>query len=295
MPFETRPFLRLADGRLVLWSPRTAIGWITDGFYFRALDAATALGREAAFRTYYGALVEDYVCTVLEETFPERELGSGRVHREQQYRVSQGHRRSPDVAIDYGQDLIFVEVTSGRLSFETRVGGDPARVGKDLTRLITGKAEQLSARIDDYFADRFAIAGVERSNVARVWPVVVTASGLLMSEPLHAYLHQQIGDALQQPRVHGLTVMDLADLEQMCALVEAGHSIPDLLARKAGGYRGLDWRRMVNEDPYLPAEVRFSGMERRSDALWMNAVEDYGWDPEQFRSEQRQRQADEQP
>jgi hypothetical protein len=73
VPFETRPFLRLEDGRLMLWSPRTMIGWLTDGFYFRALDTATQRGKEPSFRTYFGALVEDYVCTVLEETSRSRD------------------------------------------------------------------------------------------------------------------------------------------------------------------------------------------------------------------------------
>ena len=79
----------------------------------------------------------------------------------------------------------------------------------------------------------------------------------------------------------------------MRALVEAGHSIPTCSPARRAVYRGLDWRRMVNEDPYLPSEGRFSGVARRSEQLWMRAAEDYGWDPAQFSSEaEAQRQRD---
>jgi hypothetical protein len=75
-------------------------------------------------------------------------------------------------------------------------------------------------------------------------------------------------------------------------LRKRGHSIPDLLSRKAGGYRGLDWRRLVNDDPYLPSDVRFSGVTRRSDLLFIRAAEDYGWDPAQFSSEAQPQRGD---
>lgn len=57
VPFEAQPFLRLADGRYMLWSPRALISWMTDGFYYRALDTARRVGRGGDFRTFWGYLV----------------------------------------------------------------------------------------------------------------------------------------------------------------------------------------------------------------------------------------------
>ena len=40
-PFEARPFVKLRDGRLLLWSARALTSWLTDGFYYRGLTRAS--------------------------------------------------------------------------------------------------------------------------------------------------------------------------------------------------------------------------------------------------------------
>lgn len=164
--------------------------------------------------------------------------GSGRALGSVRYKGQLGGVDSPDIALDYGTDLVFVEVCSGRLRLDTRLTGDPARVREDLRRVLTGKAQQLSRRIDDYLDGAFELEGVDRNVVERVWPVVLTGASFLMTELVYEWIICEVGDHLGQLVTQPLAVLDIADWEQLCGLVEVGWTVPRLLARKAGSYRG---------------------------------------------------------
>jgi hypothetical protein len=275
VPFEQRPFLRLDSGNLMLWSPQALIAWMTEGFYYRALAAAKADRRDTHFRHHYASLVERYSFEILKEASSSPGLpGSGCVYSEATYKRRKRTLHTPDVMIDCGTDLIFVEVFSGRLSFQSRVRGTPEDLERDITKLVIDKVRQLSKRIDDYLDGAFEVPDVTRDLVARIWPVLVTGSGLMMMEPLWDEIEERVAHALRQVRVQSLSIFDLSDLESVCALMERGHSLPDLLSRKTGGpYRTLDWRRVVSDDPHLPATARFSGLRRRHDEAWLIATE----------------------
>jgi hypothetical protein len=277
-PFETKPFVRLRDGRLCLWSTRALLSWLTDGFYYRALTHAQDEGRSGGFTTFNGWLVERYARQVVEQALPaEKPHGSGRALGSVRYAGQSGGVDSPDIALDYGTDLVFIEVCSGRLRLDTRLTGDPASVGEDLRRVLTGKAQQLSRRIDDYLAGAFELEGVDRNVVERVWPVVLTGASFLMTELVYEWIIREVGDHLGQPATQPLTVLDIADWEQLCGLVEAGWTVPRLLTRKAGAYRGLDWRRMVRDDPHLPHETRPSVVAQQADRAFREAVARLGF------------------
>lgn len=276
VPFEQRPFLRLADGSLLLWSPSALLAWMTEGFYYRALDAAEQDRRDAPFRHYYARLVERYAFELLTEAHPLLGFArSARVHPEQTYRRRKKEFRTPDVMVDCGPDLVFVEVFSGRLSFQSRVRGNPADIERDLTKLITKKVARLSARIDDYLDGAFEVPDSDRRAVRRIWPLLVTGSGILFSRPLWSEIETRTEGALRQAPVQPLSVFDLHDLELLCSFIEAGHSLPDLLRRKTGGpYRELDWRRVVSDDPHLRADKPFSGVDARSNRAWRQVAVD---------------------
>jgi hypothetical protein len=269
----------LRDGRLLLLSVRAMTSWLTDGFYYRGLTHAATHKDVSAFTAFNGWLVERYAREIVEHALPPtRPAGSGRALRSVPCPGPRGNVDSPDIALDYGQDLVLVEVRSGRLKLDTRLTGDPARVQDDLRVLIVEKAQQLSRRIDDYRDGRFDLDGVGRQHVQRIWPVVLTGAGLLMAEMVYDWLVEEIGDHLKQPTVQPLTIIDMADWEQLCGLIEAGWSVPDLLARKVGGYRRLDWRRMVIDDPFLPNDARASAVVEKADAAFRGMIEGFGWD-----------------
>ena len=282
-PFEQRPLVRLRDGRALLWSARALTSWLTDGFYYRSLTQASGHDDVPAFTRFNGWLVERYARDVVEAALlPTKPAGSGRALRPVRYEGPSSEVESPDIALDYGEDLVFVEVRSGRLKLGTRLTGDPARVEQDLRVLIVDKAQQLSRRIDDYREGRFELDGVDRQHVRRIWPVLLSGAALLMTEMLYDWIVEEIGDHLHQPSVEPLTVLDMTDWEQFCGLVEAGRTAPDLLERKTGAYRRLDWRRMVYDDPFLPSDARASAVVQKGDASFRRMIKDFGWDPSRF-------------
>jgi hypothetical protein len=173
-PFDMRPVLQLAGGAFVVVSPWAIYSWIGDGFFHRALAAARRRGQAERLLRFYGALVERYALQTLQQVHPEpRPLGSGRVSGDRQYGPGNG-KRTPDICVDCGPDLILIEVASGRFTLPTLIEGDPEKAATDLTRLLFKKLDQLGRRIDDLLAGEWAPPDVELGRVERIWPVVVT-------------------------------------------------------------------------------------------------------------------------
>lgn len=69
-PFEAKPFIRLRDGRFVLWSAHAMTSWLTDGFYHRSLTRAAAHDDISAFTAFNGWLVERYAREIVEQALP---------------------------------------------------------------------------------------------------------------------------------------------------------------------------------------------------------------------------------
>jgi hypothetical protein len=79
--------------------------------------------------------MEQHVFRLAEAAYPGQLLrppGGGRVHREITYGKRGGQKRSSDVVIDLGLDLVLVEVTSGRPTQGTLVDADPESVRHDI-------------------------------------------------------------------------------------------------------------------------------------------------------------------
>jgi len=108
---------------------------------------------------------------------------------------------------------------------------------------------------------------------------VVTAdvlqNGLLWDE-----IRERLPGVFNQPKVQRLTLLDVSEVEQLAALVEQGHSVVDLLSKKASGlYAELDFNRYVFEEPLLTHEVRSSLLDQRWMAEVDRAAEAFGFDP----------------
>lgn len=285
-PFEIRPLVRLADGPFVLVSPWAINGWIGDGFYHRALGSARRRGQSERLLGFYGALVERYALRTLQEVHPEpRPPGSGRVFGEQQYGRGNG-KRSPDVSVDCGPDLVLIEVTSGRFTLPTLVEGDAEKAAADLTRLLFGKLDQLGRRIDDFLAGQWAPPDVELDDVERIWPVLVTAD-MLQNDILWEEISRRTPTGLRRARVQRLTLLDVPDVEMLGAPVQRGYSLAQLLARKAAGpYARMDLRRFVFDTPGIPHEVRLSTVEERWTRTMAGVAQVLGFDVDEARIRQ---------
>jgi hypothetical protein len=277
IPFEVRPLLQLSTGEFLAVSPRALENWQGEGFYHRTVAAARERHLVERFQAFYGWLVEEYVLRVLRYVHPDPDpaaLASCRVFGEQRYGRGAG-KLSPDVVVDCGPDLVVMEVYSGRFTLRTVVEGDAEAALEDLGRLIFNKATQLDRRLTEYLDGEWSLPGVSLDRVERIWPVIVSAD-VLQNEMLWDETRERLSNVLKQPKVQRLTLLDIGDLEQLAALVECGHGLVDLIARKANGaYSDLDFRRFVADTANLPSEVRlsmlndrwFSEMDRTAEAF----------------------------
>ncbi len=278
IPFEIRPLLQLSDGRFLVVSPRALESWLGNGFYHRTLAAARRRGQVERFQAFYGALVEEHVLRTLRHVHPESgRLSSFRVFGEQPYGRGKG-KRSPDVAVDCGPDLVLFEVCSGRFTLRTVVEGSPDAALNDLGRLIFDKAEQLDRRITEFLNGEWTLPGVDTSRVERIWPIVVSAD-VLQNEMLWDEIRGRLTGIFNQPKVQRLTLLDLGELEQLAALTEQGHGLVDLVSGKIRSpYAELDFKRYVSDTPNLSDEVRLSLLDERWFAEVDRAAEAFGFD-----------------
>ena len=71
--------------------------------------------------------------------------------------------------------------------------------------------------------------------------------------------------------------LELMDGLQLCGLAETVWSVPQLLERKIGAYRRLDWRRMVQDDPYIDHKVRPSFVVKQADVSFQEMLQRLGF------------------
>jgi hypothetical protein len=254
-PFLRRPCLRLANSQWLLISPTAIDSWLGEGFYHRGLECAQRRGERATndFFTFFGKLLETYCLELTQSVYPDdRPVGGGRVYGEQRYGPG-GSKRTSDVAIDLGLDLVLIEVVSARFSRDVRVFGKPELLNEALERMLFKKMGQIGRVIAAVLSGDAAIPDVDPATLERVWPIVVTGGEFIQSELLWDRIDAEMPAELRVARVQPLTVLDIGDLELLLGLVHEGHHLPDVLNQKAQGpYRRLDLSRWMIEELHLP-------------------------------------------
>ena len=244
-PFLQRPALQFEDGRVMPFAPRALEGWLgATGAYYRFFDLARALGKSAreSFWRFNGFLVEQHVLNLAQAAHPASSgaLWVPRVMGEQVQRTRRGESRTPDVALDYGRDLILVEVTSGRPTEKSVVDADPEAIRRDLEKLLEDKIRQLGERIGDLLNGTLSLPDVRiGDDVERIWPLVVSSEGLLQTPVLWDYLRQTGAlAALDQPKVRPLTLLDAEDFERLIGLAsERGTLLEAIESKTQDGWK----------------------------------------------------------
>jgi hypothetical protein len=281
-PLMRHPFLRTADGGLLLISPRAIQSWLTDGFHYRLLLAAQKRSTSdpkrktsRRYTAYAGELLETYVVDLVRSSYGERPVGSGRVYGEQPYETSDGEAKTSDVAIDFGLDLVLIEVSGSRLRAETLLAGSAESVAKDLERMLVAKIVQLDGCIEALLNGSAQIpagnAEIDLSRVERIWPVVVSPGAIVQNGLVWHHVREKTSGRLAQPKVQAVTLLDLEDLEQLLGLVESGHQLCTMLAGKTDGpYRDLELAVYLNTAPEAPRERPRPAMV---EATWQAAID----------------------
>jgi hypothetical protein len=248
-PFKRKPFLRCENGDLVLLSPRFVESWFAEGFHYRALRIAQERGCGPRYSAFAGRLYEAYAARLMRRSHDQ--MPGVEVHADLPYRRGPAGKTC-DVAVDYATDLVLIEATNSRFRAETLVSGDRDDAIADLERVVVAKCRQLDRCIDRVLAGD-AKFPTDLSLVQNVWPVVVSPGVPMQTPPFWNHLLARLPDAFKQARVRPLTLLDPEEFETLCALVEGGTPLPELLAAKtAPSYRFRDLRVWLNDDPRAP-------------------------------------------
>ncbi len=270
-PFNTAPFLRLAGGGLLLLGRPWILSWLGEGFHYRAMRQAQAddSNRQGdrkdhvqRYTAYAGQVFERYCLDLASGAVP----ASSRVLGEQTYGKGDGKKTS-DVAVIGGEDLILFEANARRVGVQPLVTGDPLAASAELTKLLVKKIDQLGVSTSALLSGEAELPDVDMSQIKRVWPVVVAAGHVWQTGTLWKYLTSQRDPekckSFKEPKVMSLQVLDAAEYEQLLAMVNAGGDLPAMLARKVSGpYRQRDLAVWLAEDPEAPPRgVRLPALE----------------------------------
>lgn len=261
-PFMERPFLETGNGGLISLSPRAVSSWLTDGFYYRLLNAAQdrniSKRRKTSrrFTSFAGALLEEWCLDLATAAFSHgHHPGGGRVYGEQPY-GNKGKSMTSDLAIHISTDLVLVEITASRLQAETVVSADASLAVDDLQRMVINKVKQLDGCIGALVKGTAEIPAeapeVLMAGIERVWPIVVAGGHVSQNEFTWRWLKPKIADHLSQAKVQPLTVLDVEDFEALMGAVEHGHSLIRILEGKTTTtYHEYELAIYFGDDPSL--------------------------------------------
>jgi hypothetical protein len=270
-PFKETPFLRLVGGDLVLLAPPWLLSWLGEGFHYRALTYAQKIeGSEASakYTRFAGEVVERYALDLAEAAIPP----PARVLPEQRYGKG-GGKRTSDIAVIWGHDVILFETHARRVAANAAVVGDARDATLEVSRLLVEKIDQVGQCIGALLTGDAELPDVTFGQVKRVWPVVVSVGHLMQTQHLWEYVRGARDTAktapLDEPQVQPVQILDMEDFEKLMALVEAGEELPVLLARKTGGaFRDRDFAAWLHGDRHAPSDKpRLSVLKERWDEM----------------------------
>lgn len=225
-PFDQRPFLRRGDGSLALISPASLAAWMSNGLYFRMLDAARKRRRVPRFTAFNGLLAERYAHRLIAASH-HASINPAVVSHDRPYKKGRQELFSPDVAVAEPRDLVLFEIYSGRIPRNARVSASVEKVEAALEKLILDKLTELQARVGDLLDGHFDVPGMGELASTRIWPVVLLVGDSVFQSPmLWRWIAERLKPAsFTDPRVQPPTVLSLDDLEPLLVLVERGETL----------------------------------------------------------------------
>ncbi len=175
-PFKSAPFLRFANGDVLLLGMPWVLSWLGEGFHYRALTRAQTSGQAAVLRysRFMGEVVERYALDLAHAAIDGRATVLG----EQRYGKGAGKRTS-DVAVVWGKDLILFEVHARRVTASAMATGQLAEALGEVSKLLVVKVDQIGGCIDTLLDGTAMLPGLDLASIERVWPVVVSIGHLI--------------------------------------------------------------------------------------------------------------------
>ncbi|MEW6581414.1 MAG: hypothetical protein AB1416_01455 [Actinomycetota bacterium] len=231
LPFAERPLWRTGSGTFCPISPRLLVDWGTSGVFHRLGQAGERLagdGGAARVRALFGWLVEQYARSVLAEALGGQHALGARVIPPQPYARGQ---ETTDAIVPWGNDTVLFEVVTGGLTQAILTEADAAAAERKLRELVVGKVRQVARVAADLRSGRARAGPLANLPVGRAFPVVVMVSGITQTEPVRAWIEEALASEPRATELEPFLVLDLGELEELAALLAAGHSLTGVLER----------------------------------------------------------------
>jgi len=218
------PAIDIGHGNHMLPIGRLLIFRLEDAPFYELADLHQREGPENPFRTFFGAVFQEYVGLLLDDAFPSQarpEVGSPPV----------------DWLLRVGDDALLIECRISEFTVAARSIGDISLIERDLERIARRPIEDLpgkKAYLEAHASD-FGLDGV------RNWHYLVVVRKPLLPVPL---VRSWIDRLLASPVPYHL--LSIGDFEQLLALKEDG--VHRVLADKGSPAEiGKDFRSFFHE------------------------------------------------
>lgn len=228
-PFRARPLIALPEERYLCTDATFLSMLITTGLFWSVREMLPPPQQKALFPAW-GLLFEDYVHDSLEPCFPEGTYIRSPVDRDDQ--------EITDALVDYGSDVVLVEVKAVLVRDELKYGRDLDKILALLEERLLKKGQIVRA-LTRLFDRRSGANEAERllkgRFVERVYPVIVTYEhalcGPFIAEFLNERLQQQVREAglPKHPVVKPLTLIAADDVDLLEPLLRHGIKLSRML------------------------------------------------------------------
>lgn len=231
LPLAVKPLVQLGD-RVYCPSYPLLLQKLSVGLHHLHLDPDLFPDPDERKRylDYTGVVFEDYVHTLLLETYPPL---SGRYVPGEELVTSKQRPKSCDGLLLYGSRVVVFEVKATLLTVDARSGSDwEAYLGK-VQDIVVDAIDQLYATIDRLESGDLVVPGLPRDGVTFL-PVIVTLEPLVMNRFVYRELDRIAGEhgLSASARTRPWQLLHVEELEVACLGVDQGRSIADLLAEK---------------------------------------------------------------
>lgn len=173
-----------------------------------------------------GNMYEDYVWDKIDAIYNQ-----GTINRA--FNESYKNTEIADAVIDYGEDLIFIEVKAMFIQKKYRLSAEYKSIERGLKKFLINKgAKQLNDRIDEFKKGKIKIKEIDENNIKRYWPILITCTDEI---PLIGILEEEYQnilnkyDILQDSYVKPLTIINLEELMTLLEYIKKGKSLVDIL------------------------------------------------------------------
>jgi hypothetical protein len=232
IPLLSKPFIRLENGDICIVSPKFVENAFGSAIFHRLADAykreSGDKGRNR-FTSFFGQFFESYVAKL----FLESNVTGRRVLRECTYKGKNGNAKSTDVVVIENRDAVLLEVVAYRFPVVGAIRDvnlENIRTGLD--NMLVDKFGQIADRFADFELGLFSLGGTTRSDLDKLFPVVVVIEPMLFELAIIQDTHQKAAAQLSKVTTEPLQIFDIESVEALCSVLRRGVSLSKLLAAK---------------------------------------------------------------